>query len=222
MTAAERLTRKVAISLGGKSWQLLFTYGVLLEFEEVSGLDTLAGEFDPIQLSGGHLRAVLFALMARAGFAGSIADVGHLLTLRNLPEVRAAVIEAWIVSMPEPEKESAQDPDDDPAKRVESWMDAWAIASQELGISYQDWADMTPRMVRARSKVFAEGRERESLLVGVLASVTANFSFRSPKKMFTARSIMGIPELEPKKHKYYGAHLLSQLDGLPAGAVIEG
>lgn len=60
-------------------------------------------------------------------------------------------------------------------------MEAWSIARQELRLSDDEWLEMTPRMLHALRKHQIEQLQREELLVGIIASTSANFSFCKPE-----------------------------------------
>jgi hypothetical protein len=60
-------------------------------------------------------------------------------------------------------------------------MEAWSIARYELRLSDDEWLEMTPRMLHALRKRQLEQLQREELLVGIIASTSANFSFCKPE-----------------------------------------
>ena len=72
-------------------------------------------------------------------------------------------------------------------------MDAWAIARHDLGLSSEEWLEMTPRQVHALLKRQVVEWQREELLVGIIASTTANFSFCRPTEPLEAESFMRHP-----------------------------
>lgn len=69
-------------------------------------------------------------------------------------------------------------------------MEAWSIARYELRLSDDEWLEMTPRMLHALRLRQIEQMQREELLVGIIASTTANTSFCAPEKPFTPESFM--------------------------------
>jgi hypothetical protein len=71
-----------------------------------------------------------------------------------------------------------------------TWLEAWSIARQELRLSDDEWLEMTPRMLYALRKRQIEQLQREELLVGILASTSANFSFCRPEKPLTPELFM--------------------------------
>lgn len=73
-------------------------------------------------------------------------------------------------------------------------MEAWAIARIDLGLTDDEWLDMTPRQVHALRRRQEQKMQREELLVGIIASTSANYSFCRPD-----------PPLEP------GAFMLHKL-----------
>jgi hypothetical protein len=55
------------------------------------------------------------------------------------------------------------------------------MARYDLGLSNDEWLDMTPRMVAALYKRHDERLYREELLTGIVAATTANTSFCRPE-----------------------------------------
>lgn len=216
MRVAEFLTRKVEVELGGLQWRLVVTHKVLLDFEAVTGVDSL-GAVNLWSPSAVVVRGLLWALLRAAGAGWDLLQVGGLINGDQLFWIMRQLRTCWAVSMPEPESGTGS-----PGARF-TWLNAWASATQELTISDEQWLAMTPRMIKARRKVRAGQMERDAELLGVIAATTANFGFCKPKKPFTARSIMGLPErVEVDPNEYAGARLLRLLDALPHGAVVEG
>jgi hypothetical protein len=69
-------------------------------------------------------------------------------------------------------------------------LEAWSIARQELRLSDDEWLEMTPRMLHALRKRQIERLQREELLVGIIASTSANFSFCRPDKPLSPEIFM--------------------------------
>jgi hypothetical protein len=69
-------------------------------------------------------------------------------------------------------------------------LEAWSIARQDLKLSDEEWLEMTPKMLHELRKRQIVQFQREELLVGIIASTTANTSFCAPEKPFSAESFM--------------------------------
>lgn len=185
---AELLNPRVAILLDGRWWPLVLTHGVLIEVGRELGCDALT-EIPIAQGSARVLRAVLWAALARAGAGWELADVGRLITRGNLGQVRKTIEAAWLASMPEPAKKG-KDPEPSPRGRPLTQLRAWAIARMELGLSDEEWIEMTPRQLHALSQARESEMQREELLVGILASTVANFSDRAPRRPLAPAAFM--------------------------------
>jgi hypothetical protein len=101
----DRLVQKVQIRLDGKDWPLVITHNVLIECEELTGLNVLAGEANLLKPSAKLVRALLFVALQRAGAKYTLEEVGDLITPQNLLLVQEGILKAWAASMPEPEPE---------------------------------------------------------------------------------------------------------------------
>lgn len=101
---AEKLTGKVIVNLDGKEWPIVVTHNLLIETEELTGLNTLTGEANMVRPSAKLVRAILFLALKHAGAKYSLEQVGDLITPQNLVPVQEAILTAWAASMPEPEE----------------------------------------------------------------------------------------------------------------------
>jgi hypothetical protein len=54
---AEKLIRKVELKLDGKTWPVVVTHNVLIECEELTGLNLIAGEVNLLRPSAKLVRA---------------------------------------------------------------------------------------------------------------------------------------------------------------------
>lgn len=137
------------------------------------------------------LRGLLFVALRRAGADLTLEEAGTLLT-RNIRQVSSALSKAWIASMQaaetrkSPEKGKAK-----PAKQLD-WMEHWAMATSRygLGLSEEQWLDLTPRQVHALQGIRIERMQREEFLNGLVAQTVANFSMSPPKKPFKVDDFM--------------------------------
>ncbi len=109
---ADRLIKKVEIKLDGKTWPLVITHNVLIEVEDLTGLNVLMGEVNIARPSAKLLRAVLFLALRRAGADYTLEQVGELINPGNLVMIQEGILTAWAASMPE---EKPQDPPTAPA-----------------------------------------------------------------------------------------------------------
>ena len=177
---AELLTRRVEFSYEGRPWPLIFTHRALLKCETLTGLDMLQQSIGAPSAS--LLRALLFSALSCAGAHCSIQQIGRKINPRSIESVRHTVVEAWMASMAEPEKDDDEekDPEYHEPKKF-TWLEAWAIADQDLDLTADEWLDMTPRQFRALQNVRVERLQREELLVGSLRATIENFSMGAPK-----------------------------------------
>lgn len=207
----EWLIPRVGFLYDGQSWPLLFTHRVLLACEQETRVDMLAANLaDP---SAGLLRALLFFALERAGAECTREQVGALITPRSLPRIRATLLAAWAASMPAPEpdrKNSASPPE---KKRKLTWLDAWAEATSRdgLGLSEEQWLDMTPRQTGALQKLRMDQMQREEMLVGILASTVANYGYCRPDKPRSAESFMIHPLPEAAEEPVTGEYMMRQM-----------
>jgi hypothetical protein len=176
VTIAERLSPRVDLVFGGKRWRLLFPHSVLLDIEDVSGLSVWAGDVHPGRLSARVMRVVLWAALRRAGAAYSLSEVGSMLGLSSLGQVKESLAEAWEASMPEPDPQTGR------GSSIRSWMEAWAIAHEDLRMPSAEWLEATPRMVHALTRQRMENLRQRELMVSRVCSAVANFSMSAPKR----------------------------------------
>lgn len=186
MALPHALTGGAWLTFAGRRWWLRITYRVLLACEEAAGVDMLAASIDVSRPSARVMQALLWAALRADGGEWSLREVGSRLTLANMFAVHQALLEAWTASMPEPRPKAEQD---EPVRRG-VWIKVWAAARQELGLSDDEWLDMTPRQVQALRDVRFERDQREELLVGIVAAAVANFGFRSPGCAMRPESFM--------------------------------
>lgn len=187
MILPRAITGGAALVLGGRRWWLRITHRVLLDCEEASGVDMLAASQEIAHPSARLMRTLLWAALCAAGGSWSLREVGAHLSLQNFFEAHQALLKAWETSMPDRSREKAGEP---ASAKVLTWLEAWASARQDLGLSDEAWLDMTPRQVHALRAVQLQQMQREELLVGIVASTMANFGFRSPTKAISAESFM--------------------------------
>lgn len=177
----------------GRPWPLIFTHRALLACQDLTGVDMLSARLT--DLSASMIRALLFAALEVAGAQCSIGDVGKAVVQSNIGKVKQALFSAWAASMadPEPNKSGGGE------TQEFTWLEAWAMAREELRLSDGEWLDMTPRQFRALQKVRLERLQREELLVGIIASTVENFSMCAPRKAVTPESFM-LHKFPPKQN----------------------
>lgn len=111
---AEKLIRKVEFTLDGKAWPIVITHNVLIDVEDLTGLNVLAGEVNLLRPSAKLVRAILYVALKNAGANYSIDQVGELIGPHNIVAIQEAILTAWAASMPEAEKS-----EENPTKAVE-------------------------------------------------------------------------------------------------------
>lgn len=100
---ADKLIQKVQVRLDGKDWPIVVTHNVLIECEELTGLNMLTGEANLLRPSAKLVRGLLFLCLQRAGAKYTLEEVGDLITPQSLVLVQEGLLKAWAASMPEPE-----------------------------------------------------------------------------------------------------------------------
>jgi hypothetical protein len=101
---ADKLVEKVQIRLDGKDWPIIVSHNVLIDCEELTGLNVLTGEANLVRPSAKLVRALLYLCLKRAGAEYSLEEVGDLITPHNLVMVQEGLLKAWAASMPEEEE----------------------------------------------------------------------------------------------------------------------
>ncbi len=184
---AERLSRRVELSVEGRRWPVLFSHGALLDILELTGLDAFNGEIRIANPSGRLLRAALYAVLRRCGACESLEAAGQLVRFESMAKIRSALVDGWDASMPEPEppKSSGGKP-----KKLLGWMEAWAIAHEDLRLADSEWLAMTPRMVQALSNQRLEHVRWAELLAGTISAYGANFGMCRPDPPIKPRDLM--------------------------------
>jgi hypothetical protein len=189
------LTKRVEFPIGGRKWPLVFTYRALLEAEESTGVDMLTANLT--YPSAAITRGLIHAALHCAGAGYSIQDVGKAVQHLGTEQSQALLISAWVASMADP-RDRDRDIEPDPAedeieKRVKAnaqtytpppeWADIWASArSADLGLTDDEWLDMTPRQFYKLQQLYLARMRREELMTGILAATIENFSMCAPKK----------------------------------------
>lgn len=123
--------------------------------------------------------------------------------------------------MAEPDPKKREINKDAKPRPAPTWMESWAEATSRhgLGLSDERWLDMTPRQVGFLQKKRLEQKQREELLVGIIASTVENFSACHPKKPVSAEAFMlhGF-EREEEEPAAPGDQLMAIMGGLAKAA----
>lgn len=188
VSIAHRLTRPVELSAGGGAWRILFTHRVLLDIEELTGLNAMQVNLG--QLSARLLRAVLFAVLREAGAPFSLAEAGVLLLPTDVARIRGSLIEAWQASMPEADPDAEQASPGRSEDAVLTTLEAWARARYDLRLSDEEWLSMTPRMAYALFEQRLEHMRWSELMMGIICAHTVNSGFRAPRRPTQPASYM--------------------------------
>jgi hypothetical protein len=209
VTLAQRLTRRVEFRIAGQAWPLVITYRVLLDCQEIAGVDMLGQNLgDP---SASLLRSLMYCALQYAGAPCSLEEVGRAIA-RAPQKTRRILAEAWRASLPDadPEREASDKRTGSPL----TWNDVWAAAREEHRLSDDEWLDMTPRQFRALEDLRLNRLRREEFLVGMLAATTANFSFCAPKKPLTADNFLLHKLPETPTPEITGEYIMAQVANL--------
>jgi hypothetical protein len=99
---AEKLIERVEIALDGRSWPIVITHNVLIDCEELTGLNVLSGEVNLLRPSAKLVRALLYLVLRRAGAKYTLEQVGDLITPGNMVAVQEGLLTAWAASMQKP------------------------------------------------------------------------------------------------------------------------
>jgi hypothetical protein len=98
---ADKLTKKVEVKVGGETFSIIITHNTLIECEQLTGLNLLAGEANILKPSFTLMRALLYVALKHAGAHYTIEQVGELIHPQNLLAIQEALITAWAASMPD-------------------------------------------------------------------------------------------------------------------------
>lgn len=189
------LTRRVEFSYEGCPWPLVFTHGALLRCEELTGTPMLKARL--AQPSARLLRALLFVALREAGAPCTLEKAGEQITRKSIASVRATIIGAWAASMADPSPAAKEEAASSDPEHEFGWMQAWAYARVELGLTDEEWLAMTPRQFAALQQARIVQMQREELLIGIVASTVQNFSMGASKKPASPQDFMlhKLPEL---------------------------
>lgn len=139
------------------------------------------------------IRALLFCALAGAGVVMSLEDAGEAISEIGLHPVGGLLARAWVASM------SEYEPSSEPLAKV-TWLEAWGLSTSRdgLGLTDEQWMDMTPRQIRMLHKLRLDRIQSEEFLVGIVTSHIVNFSMAAPKKPVKAVDFMVHKFPEPK------------------------
>ena len=179
---ADRLVRPVSLPFAGREWPLLITYGVLLASENHSGIDMLGNVSNLLMPTMLGLVSLLWAGLARAGCEWTPSQVADRIELGEIDRLNGALRQAFVASMPDPEKKREnKEPEDLPGKPMDR-LEIWACARIELGLTNEEFTDLTPRQFHALRERQIQGLQREELMFSRLTAKVINFSQCRPKE----------------------------------------
>jgi len=183
---SDLLIERVTLTLGGLPWRLVVTYRVLLECQDATGIDMLGSVEAFVNPTATSLRALLYALLKRCDEEGMyLRRVGELLKPENLAEVEAAILRAYVVSLPDAKKKQPTAKNKDEGKNVPppmGWMETRAAAHVELRLSGDEWLDMSMREFHALREAHVEQLRHWELIAGQIVAAIKNHSMNAPKK----------------------------------------
>lgn len=176
MTIAERLSPRHAISFAGRDWRVLFTNELLLRLEQATNEDILTKGLNLRTPSALTLRTIVHEVLLHAGAECSPKDVGKLLSIGRIMEIRLTLFEAWQSSMPDPEKRRGKGQQKQVKYERLTWINAWARARLNLGISDQEWLELTPRLVHEMLREWMENRRELEVMFGLVIAHSTFYS----------------------------------------------
>ena len=101
----EKVIKKVEVRIDGRDWPVVITHNVLIECEELTGLNVLTGEVNITRPSAKLLRALLYLALKGAGAKYTLEKVGEFINPQNIVKLQEAILTAWAAAMPESEDE---------------------------------------------------------------------------------------------------------------------
>jgi hypothetical protein len=212
-TPSEWLTPPVYLRAKGGVWPIVFTHRALLLCEHVTSTNMLGASM--IEPSATLLRGMLYGALAQAKSGLSIDDAGQIIGRKK--SAREAIVAGWVNSMPRPsaDEEDDKDEEDDTdaeAKEPPGWVDVWASVRYELGLGFEEFLDLTPRMLRALQVVRLARLQREELMNGMVIATIENFSPNHPKEAVQPESFMFHPyKRKPGSDRIWGEDLMREV-----------
>jgi hypothetical protein len=101
----QKVIRKVEVRIDGKDWPVVITHNVLIDCEELTGMNVLTGDVNITRPSAKLLRALLYLALKGAGAKYTLEKVGEFINPQNIVKVQEAILTAWAAAMPEPEED---------------------------------------------------------------------------------------------------------------------
>lgn len=163
-------------------YSLVFDFNALAEAEAATGHDLLLKHPGAIlqNLTAAGLRGLLKATLSARHPEITAAAAGAMIRPDTMTPICEAICEAWILSMPKQERSGRRQRKPPESSRV--WEMCYAAARVRLGMSDEQFGRTTPRQLRLLLDEYGEIREERKQLVGLLASVVANFSQCHPEE----------------------------------------
>lgn len=171
--------------MAGKSWPLLITYGVLLDCQQMTGIDMLGG-IKPVALSALLIRSLLYCCLSRVGSGMSPAEIGNCIKPGNIASLRRALGDAYAAAMPDRKprsKKKTEAPEVKKQPETMGWFEVWAMARIQFRLSDAELREITPRQLEALREAEVKRQRPLELMFAVLTAHVVNFSARGPEKM---------------------------------------
>jgi hypothetical protein len=108
-TPADPTVRYVPLTLGGKTYQLIYDFDSIARAEEMTGMELLFG-VNWTKIGAKRMRAMLVACMLKAHPDIKPSELTPHITHKNILKIQTALIDAWVASTPEQEEESEANP----------------------------------------------------------------------------------------------------------------
>ncbi len=195
---ADRLVKPVWFSFGGQTWPLLITYGVLLECESETDADMLTSTEGIVSPTAKVLLTLFWAALNRCGCSWNLRTVGGLIGPRDWGAIQRALQQAYVASLPDPEKPKLGKKGDKPREPM-TWPQTRAAARIELGLSDEELLAMTPRELHDLRVCYIAKLQREELFFSRLTTSVINFSMRGTKEWLAEDHFMIHPLPKPER-----------------------
>lgn len=110
MAKTDKLIQKVELKIDGRQWPIVVDHELLIDLEDLTGLNVLTGTVNVAHPSAKLMRDFLYLALKRAGAKYTQKEVSARINPGNILLIQEALLAAWSASMPELEPESPENP----------------------------------------------------------------------------------------------------------------
>ena len=94
LAAVKEKLQQTTLEVNGKSYLLAYDFDSIVAAEEATGLELLIG-VDWSRIGAKRIQAMLYASMLKDQPEITLAEVGKLLSFKNLAKIEMALVETW-------------------------------------------------------------------------------------------------------------------------------